>query len=45
MTIPRMSEDIEFVDGKILIAYEAAAKKFVSGILPFSEKRMMLVSV
>ncbi len=45
ITIPRMSEDLEFCKGKILVAYEAAAKKFVSGILPFSEKRMMLVTV
>ncbi|MBR5112429.1 MAG: hypothetical protein IK097_03285, partial [Clostridia bacterium] len=45
MTIPRMSEDIEFIDGRILVAYEAAAKKFISGILPFAEKRMMLVSI
>jgi hypothetical protein len=45
MTIPRMSEDLECVDGKILVAFEAGAKKFVSGILPFAEKRAVLISV
>ena len=45
MTLPRMSEDIECVDGRILVAFEAGAKKFPSRLLPFTEKRAMLVTI
>ena len=45
MTLPRMSEDLECVDGRILVAFEAGAKKFPSRLLPFTEKRAMLVEV
>lgn len=45
ITVPRMSEDIEFIGGKILVGFEASARKFAFGILPFSERRIMLVSV
>ncbi|MBO4678569.1 MAG: hypothetical protein J5626_02770 [Lachnospiraceae bacterium] len=38
-TLPRMSEDIEVLpDGRVLMAFEAGAKKFYGGILPFAIK-------
>ncbi|MBR0112596.1 MAG: hypothetical protein IJM02_02515 [Clostridia bacterium] len=45
MTIPRMSEDLECVNGKILVGFEAGAKKFAYGIVPFSEKKSVLVEL
>ena len=45
MTLPRMSEDTECVDGKILLSFEAGAKKFHPDLLPFAEKRMVLVTI
>ena len=34
--VPHMSEDIEYRDGGLLVAFEAGAKKYGGGILPFS---------
>jgi hypothetical protein len=31
-----MSEDIEYRDGEIYIGFEAGAKKYGAGLLPFS---------
>ena len=39
--IPHMSEDIEYRDGGLLIAFEAGAKKYGGGILPFSIRSVM----
>ena len=39
--LPHMSEDIEFRDGKLLIAFEAGAKKYGGGLLPFSVRSVM----
>ena len=38
---PHMSEDIEYLDGGLLIAFEAGAKKYGGGILPFSVRSVM----
>ncbi|MCR4906500.1 MAG: hypothetical protein K6A33_10510 [Clostridiales bacterium] len=39
--IPHMSEDIEYRDGGLLVAFEAGAKKYGGGILPFSVRSVM----
>ena len=38
---PHMSEDIEFRDGGLLVAFEAGAKKYGAGVLPFSLRAVM----
>ena len=45
LKMPRMSEDIECVDGKILVSFEAGAKKFGGGALPFTEKHCVLIDI
>ena len=45
MIIPRMSEDLECVNGRILAGFEAGAKKFFFGIAPFSEKHIVLIEI
>ena len=45
MTLPRMSEDAECVDGRILLSFEAGAKKFYPELIPFAVKKMVLVTV
>ncbi len=45
MTIPRMSEDLECVYGRILVGFEAGAKKFFFGIAPFTEKHIVLIEI
>ena len=39
--IPHMSEDIEYRSGGLLVAFEAGAKKYGGGILPFSIRSVM----
>lgn len=43
--LPRMSEDLECVDGKILVSFEAGARKFAGRLLPFAETQMVLLAV
>lgn len=43
--LPRMSEDLECVDGKLLVSFEAGARKFAGRVLPFAEKQMVLLAV
>ncbi len=43
--MPRMSEDLEYVNGKILICFEAGAKKFFPGVIPFAVKDLILFSL
>ncbi len=38
---PHMSEDIEYREGALLIAFEAGAMKYGAGILPFSIRSVM----
>ena len=45
LKMPRMSEDIECVDGRILLSFEAGAEKFGKGILPFTEKHSVLIDI
>ena len=45
LKMPRMSEDIECVDGKILISFEAGAGKFYGEIMPFAEKHSVLIDI
>ena len=46
LKVPHMSEDIEIMkDGRMLMAFEAGAKKFGAGILPFSVTNIMAVDV
>ena len=45
LKMPRMSEDIEFVDGGILVSFEAGASKFYGGIIPFAEKHSVIVDI
>lgn len=45
MTIPRMSEDLECCNGKILVAFEAGSSKFISRFVPFCEKHQVLINV
>ena len=45
LKMPRMSEDIECVDGKILVSFEAGASKFYGNLLPFAEKHSVLVDI
>lgn len=40
--VPHMSEDLEFTERGLLIGFEAGAKKFGGGLLPFSIKDIML---
>ncbi|MBS7262507.1 MAG: hypothetical protein KIG36_02745 [Eubacteriales bacterium] len=35
-SMPHMSEDVEYRNGKLMIAFEGAAKKYGAGLLPFS---------
>ena len=37
---PHMSEDIEYRNGEIFIGFEAGAKKYGAGLLPFSERNV-----
>ena len=37
---PHMSEDIEYRNGEIYIGFEAGAKKYGAGLLPFSERNV-----
>ena len=39
---PHMSEDVEFRNGKLLIAFEGGVLKYGGGLLPFSERSVML---
>ena len=43
LSAPHMSEDLEFVDGKLLIAFESGVLKYGGGLLPFSERGVMLL--
>ena len=45
LKMPRMSEDIECVDGGILVSFEAGASKFYGGIIPFAEKHSVIVDI
>ena len=45
MKLPRMSEDLECCDGRILVSFEACAKKFYPQLLPFAEDQMVLLTV
>lgn len=45
LSLPRMSEDIEYVNGKILIGFESASKKFGLGLLPFSVSYISLLTL
>ena len=41
VTLPHMSEDLDYHDGKVCIAFEAGARKYGSGLLPFSLRYFM----
>lgn len=41
VTLPHMSEDLDYHDGMVCIAFEAGAKKYGGGLLPFSIKHFM----
>ena len=36
LKMPHMSEDIEYRNGSLYIAFESAARKYGAGLLPFS---------
>lgn len=36
VTMPHMSEDLDYEDGMVLVGFEAGAKKYGAGLLPFS---------
>ena len=40
--MPRMSEDLEFRNGRLYIGFEGGAKKFGARMLPFSMRNVML---
>lgn len=39
--MPHMSEDLDYHDGKVCIAFEAGAHKYGGGLIPFSLKHIM----
>ena len=45
MRMPHMSEDIEYEGGRILMTFEAGAKKFGLGLIPFSVTDAVLLGV
>ena len=45
VTLPRMSEDLEWRNGKLYIGFEGGAKKFGARLLPFSMKNVMTYRV
>ena len=40
-TMPHMSEDLEYREGVLLMAFEAGAKKYGAGLLPFSVRSIV----
>ncbi|MBR5428461.1 MAG: hypothetical protein IK118_08945 [Clostridia bacterium] len=44
ITLPRMSEDIEYDDGEIVLVFESGAKQYASN-RPFAEKNIVRLSV
>ena len=43
LTMPHMSEDMDYRDGRLLIAFEAGAVKYGGGLLPFSVRSFVAV--
>lgn len=43
LTMPHMSEDMDYRDGRLLIAFEAGAFKYGGGLLPFSVRSFVTV--
>ena len=43
LEMPRMSEDMDVRDGRLLIGFEAGAKKFGAGLLPLSVRRIAVI--
>lgn len=39
--MPHMSEDLDYHNGKVCIAFEAGAHKYGGGLIPFSLKHIM----
>lgn len=39
--LPHMSEDLDYHDGRVIVAFEAGARKYGGGLLPFSIKNIM----
>ncbi|MBQ3831515.1 MAG: hypothetical protein IJM52_01995 [Spirochaetales bacterium] len=43
LRMPHMSEDVEIRDGKVLVGFESAARKMLSGFIPCSIRNIMIV--
>ncbi len=43
LRMPHMSEDVEILNGKVLVCFESAAKKMAWGFIPCSIANVMVV--